>query len=376
MEDQQAGPGDLTAGAVPQGKSARRHRLPRQKPTSTEPITATDPADESDSATTTSEHLEDTVADETAAGDTAEAAEGDTAVEGDTAEDARAEEAAEPAAVADADADAGVSPPQKRRFPWRRTKSVAPVPAAPAVVEPAAVEPAAVEGDEAPAPAETTVTDGVDEPAVTDGSLEPDAETSTEDATVDGKDPGGDTEPEPEPVLVPHRKAGKKLKIAAVAAGVLFIGAAAFAGATLQPFLADRAEAHVKFEVAKISADAITTLWTYTPEDMDALPDRAERFLGGDFASDYRRYIDSIVEPNKQAQISNNTQVMGTAVESLTPTAATALVFTNSVATSPVTKGIPSLRYLSYRLDLENRDNTWLITRMTAVTSLDLTPRL
>lgn len=380
MEDQQAGPGDLTAGAVPQGKSARRHRLPRQKPTSTEPITATDPADESDSATTTSEHLEDTVADETAAGDTAEAAEGDTAVggdtavEGDTAEDARAEEAAEPAAVADA--DAGVSPPQKRRFPWRRTKSVAPVPAAPAVVEPAAVEPAAVEGDEAPAPAETTVTDGVDEPAVTDGSLEPDAETSTEDATVDGKDPGGDTEPEPEPVLVPHRKAGKKLKIAAVAAGVLFIGAAAFAGATLQPFLADRAEAHVKFEVAKISADAITTLWTYTPEDMDALPDRAERFLGGDFASDYRRYIDSIVEPNKQAQISNNTQVMGTAVESLTPTAATALVFTNSVATSPVTKGIPSLRYLSYRLDLENRDNTWLITRMTAVTSLDLTPRL
>jgi Mce-associated membrane protein len=67
---------------------------------------------------------------------------------------------------------------------------------------------------------------------------------------------------------------------------------------------------------------------------------------------------------------------MGTAVESLTPTEATALVFTNSVATSPVTKGIPSLRYLSYRLDLENRDNTWLITRMTAVTSLDLTPRL
>ncbi|MDF2828909.1 MAG: hypothetical protein K0R01_2192 [Mycobacterium sp.] len=216
-------------------------------------------------------------------------------------------------------------------------------------------------------PAEPTVTDGVDEPA---------AETATEDSTVEESALGDDTEPEPEPVLVPHRKAGKKLKIAAVAAGVLFIGAAAFAGATLQPFLADRAEAHVKFEVAQISADAITTLWTYTPEDMDALPDRAEKFLGGDFASDYRRYIDSIVEPNKQAQISNNTQVMGTAVESLTPTAATALVFTNSVATSPVTKGIPSLRYLSYRLDLENRDNAWLITRMTAVTSLDLTPRL
>jgi Mce-associated membrane protein len=352
VEDQQAGPGDLTAGAVPQGKSARRHRLPRQKPTSTEPVTET--SDESPSETIASEQIEDTGTDEAPP----EVVDTVDAVEDDAAEDAPAEETAEPPAVT----DAGVSAPQKRRFPWRRTKSVTPVAAAPAAAEPAAAEPVAE-------PAEPTVTDGVDEPA---------AETSTEDSTVEESALGDDAEPgpEPEPVLVPHRKAGKKLKIAAVAAGVLFIGAAAFAGATLQPFLADRAEAHVKFEVAQISADAITTLWTYTPEDMDALPDRAEKFLGGDFASDYRRYIDSIVEPNKQAQISNNTQVMGTAVESLTPTAATALVFTNSVATSPVTKGIPSLRYLSYRLDLENRDNAWLITRMTAVTSLDLTPRL
>jgi Mce-associated membrane protein len=46
------------------------------------------------------------------------------------------------------------------------------------------------------------------------------------------------------------------------------------------------------------------------------------------------------------------------------------------VATSPVTKNIPSLRYLSYRLTLERRNSTWLITEMTPVTSLDLTPRL
>ncbi|MFC7673987.1 mammalian cell entry protein [Mycolicibacterium sp. GCM10028919] len=384
MEDQQAGSGDLTAGAVPQGKSARRHRLPRQKPTSTEPVTES--VDEIAPETTTSEQLEDvgadeaqsdavadsssddvrTSADETTSDDAVDNVESDSA-EAAPVEETTAEETAEPAAAT----DAGASAPPKRRFPWRRTKSVAPVVAAPAAVEPVDVEPVDVE-PEAEA-SETTVTDAVDEPA---------AETATEDTTPVGATLEGETEgdtepaPEPEPVLVPHRKAGRKLKIAAVAAGVLFVGAAAFAGATLQPFLADRAEAQVKFEVAQISADAITTLWTYTPEDMDALPDRAERFLGGDFASDYRRYIDSIVEPNKQAQISNNTQVMGTAVESLTPSAATALVFTNSVATSPVTKGIPSLRYLSYRLDLENRDNTWLITRMTAVTSLDLTPRL
>jgi Mce-associated membrane protein len=46
------------------------------------------------------------------------------------------------------------------------------------------------------------------------------------------------------------------------------------------------------------------------------------------------------------------------------------------VSTSPVTKGIPSLRYLSYRLTLQRSDGRWLITRMQDITSLDLTPRL
>jgi Mce-associated membrane protein len=161
-----------------------------------------------------------------------------------------------------------------------------------------------------------------------------------------------------------------------IVAGVLFVGAAAFAGSTMQPYLADRASAHTKFEVAETAAKAITTLWTYTPDDMDALPDRAGKFLAGDFATEYRRYIDAIVETNKQAQVTNSTQVLGAAVESLTPTEASAIVYTNSVATSPVTKGIPSLRYLAYRLTMELRNRQWLITKMTAVTSLDLTPKL
>ncbi|MCW2513429.1 MAG: hypothetical protein JWR11_2471 [Mycobacterium sp.] len=183
-------------------------------------------------------------------------------------------------------------------------------------------------------------------------------------------------EPTEPVVLVPHRTAGRALKIAAVAAGVLFIGAAAFAGATIQPYLADRAAVHTKFVIAETAASAITTLWTYTPDDMDKLPDRSAKYLGGDFAADYKRYIDAIVAPNKQAQVTNNTQVLGAAVESLTPAEATAIVYTNSVATSPVTKGIPSLRYLSYRLTMKPQGNRWLITQMVAVTKLDLTPRL
>ncbi len=85
------------------------------------------------------------------------------------------------------------------------------------------------------------------------------------------------------------------MKIAAVGAGALFVAAAAFAGAALQPYLADRALVHTKLDVARTAANAITTLWTYTPENMESLPDRSAGYLGGDFANDYRKYIDAIV---------------------------------------------------------------------------------
>lgn len=179
-----------------------------------------------------------------------------------------------------------------------------------------------------------------------------------------------------EVTFVPHRPAGKRLIGAVVAAGVLFVGAAAFTGATLQPYLTERAEVDTKLDVARTAASAISTLWTYTPDNMETLPDRSAGFLGGDFAYEYRKYIDAIVASNKQAQVTNTTQVLGAAVESLTPTEATAIVYTNSVATSPMTKNIPSLRYLSYRLTMERPDGKWLITRMSTVTSLDLTPQL
>ena len=176
--------------------------------------------------------------------------------------------------------------------------------------------------------------------------------------------------------MVPHRPAGKRLTIAAAAAGVVFVGAAAFAGASLEPYLADRALVHTKLDIARTAANAITTLWTYNPDNMEALPDRAAGYLGGDFANEYRKYIDAIVAPNKQAQVTNTTEVMGTAVETVTPTEATALVYTNSVATSPASKNIPSLRYLSYRLTMQRHDAKWFITRMSTVTSFDLTPQL
>jgi len=179
-----------------------------------------------------------------------------------------------------------------------------------------------------------------------------------------------------EPVLVPHRPPGRGAKMAALAGAALFVVAAAFAGANAAPYLTDRALVQVKLDIAGTAADAITTLWTYTPEDMETLPDRAAKFLGGDFQAEYRKYIDAIAAPNKQAQVSNNTQVLGAAVESLDADSASAIVYTNSVATSPVTKNIPSLRYLSYRLNMEKRGTDWLITQMNAITSLDLTPRL
>ena len=177
-------------------------------------------------------------------------------------------------------------------------------------------------------------------------------------------------------VLVPHRPAGRRLLAAGVVAGALFVGAAAFAGAAVQPYLADRALVQNKFEVAKIAAAAVTTLWSYSPNDMDKLADRSQQYLAGGFAEEYRKFVDSIVASNKQAQVTNQTKVMGTAVESISANEATAIVYTNSVATSPLTKGIPSLRYLSYRLTLKRSGADWKVSQMSALTKLDLTPQI
>ncbi|MFV1365492.1 mammalian cell entry protein [Mycolicibacterium elephantis] len=270
----------------------------------------------------------------------------------------------------DADAAAEPTPPARRRrwFTLRRSaKTVAP--------EEVSTETQSTEPKQAkPVPRGKAARAGKTE------AVEPETATEAEASEAAETEPAGAEAPEEEPaaeqVLVPHRPAGKRLAIAAIVAGVLFVGAAGFAGAMLQPYLTDRATVQIKLDVARTATEAITTLWTYTPDDMESLPDRSAGYLGGDFEHEYRKYIDAIVAPNKQAQVSNTTQVMGAAVETLTPTEATAIVYTNSVATSPVTKNIPSLRYLSYRLTMKRDDADWLITRMSTVTSLDLTPQL
>ncbi|CAN5252202.1 Mce associated membrane protein [soil metagenome] len=177
-------------------------------------------------------------------------------------------------------------------------------------------------------------------------------------------------------VFAERRKAGRWAPAAVGVAAALFIGSAAFAGATVQPYLSNRAAVDTKLDIARTAAEAITTLWTYTPDNMESLADRSARFLGGDFEAQYRKYVDAIAPTNKQAQVTNNTQVVGAAVETLDGSDATAIVYTNSTATSPLTKDIPSLRYLSYRLTMTHSDAQWLVTSMTTITSLDLTPQI
>jgi len=204
----------------------------------------------------------------------------------------------------------------------------------------------------------------------------------------DGDDENGDAateddeaavaETDDEPVVVRFRErrpATKWSVIAAAVAAALFVGSAAFAGATMQPYLTDQATVETKMRVERTAVNAITTLWTYTPQNIDKLADRASQYLSGDFQAAYRKYLDALVAPNKQAQITNTTQVVGAAVESLSASEATAIVYTNTASTSPSTKDVPSLKYLSYRLVLQRDHARWLVTKMTTITSLDLTPK-
>ena len=221
------------------------------------------------------------------------------------------------------------------------------------------------------------------QPAAGDLTVDP---PEQEDASEQPEQPDGDAVAAPEDAegaedaqdaaMRTRRPAGKRIAIAAAIAAVLFVGSAAFAGATMQPYLSDRAVVATKLKVARTAANAITTLWTYTPENMDSLADRAATYLSGDFAAQYRKFVDAIVAPNKQAKITNRTEVTGAAVESLEGPNAVAIVYTNTTSTSPLTKNVPSLKYLSYRLIMKRDSGRWLVTRMTTITSLDLTPQL
>ena len=167
-----------------------------------------------------------------------------------------------------------------------------------------------------------------------------------------------------------------KTRVVIAASVGLFIGAGAFAGAAVQPYLADRAAVATKENIARTAANAITTLWSYTPDNMDKLSDRSAKYLGGPFGQEYRRYVDAIAPTNKQAKVTSTTQVVAAAVESLRGSEATALVYTNTTSTTPQSNNIPSIKYLSYRLELQREGRDWRVTKMTTVTSLDLTPKL
>jgi Mce-associated membrane protein len=223
-----------------------------------------------------------------------------------------------------------------------------------------AVDTAAAETEATPVDpvAEESDTENVDEPTEDDDA---DASDSDDDAGVVR--------------FRERRPATKWTTIAAAVAAVLFVGAGAFAGAMMQPYLADRATVATKLTVARTAANAITTLWTYNPDNIDKLADRASQYLSGDFQAAYRKYLDALVAPNKQAKVTNTTQVVGAAVESLKGSDATAIVYTNTASTSPATKDVPSLKYLSYRLELQRNHERWLVTKMTTITSLDLTPK-
>ncbi|MDT5131007.1 MAG: Mce-associated rane protein [Mycobacterium sp.] len=225
------------------------------------------------------------------------------------------------------------------------------------------------------AAAETEVAESGSESSESEPGVDSAVGDENADVTIEDEETEAEASDEAVGGFRVRRPVGKWSAIAAAVAAALFVGAGAFAGATVQPYLKDRAIVATKLRVARTAANAITTLWTYTPDNIEKLADRAAQYLSGDFEAEYRKYIDAIAAPNKQAKVTNSTQVTGAAVESLNGPDATAIVYTNTTSTSPATKDVPSLRYLSYRLTLQRDHARWLVTRMNTVTSLDLTPK-
>ncbi len=200
------------------------------------------------------------------------------------------------------------------------------------------------------------------------------------DAIVDRDTSNGGTETKVgEATLDAGSRRGRRdtwLAGAVVGAAALFIGSVAFTGAVLQPHLADRAAVSARVAVARTAAAAITTLWTYTPDTIDTLADRASEYLSGDFAAQYRKFLEAAVMPNRQAQVTGDTNVVGVSVESLDGANAVAIVFTNTTATSPLTQNVPSLKYVSYRVSMQRLGSRWTVTNMATISFMDLTPKV
>ncbi|WP_409427891.1 mammalian cell entry protein [Mycobacterium sp. SMC-11] len=220
----------------------------------------------------------------------------------------------------------------------------------------------------------------VDHAAESTGDLEPDAATTEVDPEAEVEpETTAEAEPEAEAVMAAAKRPGRRkfgVRLAVAVSAAAFVGAAAFAGATAQPYLLDRAEVATKLDIARTAARAIHTLWNYTPENMDSLPDRASVYLSGDLEAQYRKFIDAIADSNKHAKVTDTTEIVGAAVETLDGPEATVIVYTNTTATSELSKSIPQIKYLTYRLFMKRDQNRWVVTRMPTITSLDLTPRL
>ena len=303
------------SGAVPVGKRSGRHRTFRPRPV---------PKAESPETAKVEAPVDEAPVDESA--ETAEAREA-----AETVEDTPAE----PAPKA-----------KRRRWFGRRsgdTAAVTEVEAEPEIAD----QPTAVAEVSAPSDAEF-------------------AQDETEDETDEVADV---TEVE----MVSPRQAGRRLAIAVAVVAALFVAAGAFAGAMLQPYLSDRAVANTKMDIARTATAAITTLFTYTPDDMDKLPARSAKYLGGELKDAYAKQVDALAATNKQNQIHRSAQVVGAAVESLNGSNATAIVYANVTYNSAATKDVPKLFLVSYRLNMERKGSDWVITNMPWITSKDLT---
>ena len=221
-----------------------------------------------------------------------------------------------------------------------------------------------------------------DQPDDSGDLTEDGVDTAAEDAVEEAAEEAAGTE-EAAPEQAPAREPSAARKwlgrnrtaVLVGTAAATFVASGAFAGVALQTYLVDRATVATKQKITRTAADTISTLWTYTPEDMEQLPARSARYLSGDFQDQYRKFVDAIVATNKQAQVSNSTQVVAAAVESLDGPDASALVYTNTTSTRPGAK-VPAMQYVSYRLQLKRKGTDWVVTKMTTITSLDITPKI
>ncbi|MFZ2529305.1 MAG: twin-arginine translocation pathway signal [Rhodococcus sp. (in: high G+C Gram-positive bacteria)] len=158
---------------------------------------------------------------------------------------------------------------------------------------------------------------------------------------------------------IPPVVAGALVAVAAVL--VVLVGSLAYGK------MQDSASEAARTDALKVAEEQSVAMLAYDYGSVDEQLASAADGLTGDFREEYLSLMNNIIAPGaKEKQISVQVAVQGSSVVSAEPDRVVALLFLNQITTSSENPEAVSSGS-RVRVELENQDGRWLVSRLTPI---------